>query len=243
MRCDRGVGKMINKLAEFVGSNARVPAIPYFAQGGVLPGYAPGKDSLIAAVSPGEAVMRPEFTKAVGTGFVNEANKRARSGGPESVKKWLTGSDGWFGLGGIIGDFIKGVKDFTIGNVSKGARLLMDKIFAAGIPASGGLKTLFSAIPAWIKDKVAAWVKDKVGDVGGGKGGGKAVNSAKAKAGKPYVWGGVGPGGYDCSGFMSAILNVIQGKNPYQRRFTTFSFGNQGGPGGFVRNQRSGPPW
>src|ERR1044072_6959513 len=52
--------------------------------------------------------------------------------------------------------------------------------------------------------------------------------------------GGVGPGGYDCSGFMSAILNVIQGKNPYQRRFTTFSFGNQGGPGGFVRNQRSG---
>ena len=256
---NQGVGKMINKLAEFVGSNARVPAIPYFAQGGVLPGYAPGKDSLIAAVSPGEAVMRPEFTKAVGPGFVNEANKRARSGGPESVKKWLTGSDamggeglafakggvvpgyaGAFGFGGIIGDFIKGVKDFTIGNVSKGARLLMDKIFAAGIPASGGLKTLFSAIPAWIKDKVAAWVKDKVGDFGGGKGVGKAVNFAKAQAGKPYVWGGVGPGGYDCSGFMSAILNVIQGKNPYQRRFTTFSFGNQGGPGGFVRNQRSG---
>lgn len=256
---NQGVGKMINKLAEFVGSNARVPAIPYFAQGGVLPGYAPGKDSLIAAVSPGEAVMRPEFTKAVGPGFVNTANKKARSGGPEGVRKWLTGGDamggeglafakggvvpgyaGAFGFGGIIGDFIKGVKDFTIGNVSKGARLLMDKIFAAGIPASGGLKTLFSAIPTWIKDKVSAWVKDKVGDFGGGKGVGKAVNFARAQAGKPYVWGGAGPGGYDCSGFMGSILNVIQGKNPYQRRFTTFGFGNTTGPGGFVRNKRSG---
>jgi cell wall-associated NlpC family hydrolase len=53
--------------------------------------------------------------------------------------------------------------------------------------------------------------------------GGPALNFARSQAGKPYVWGGVGPGGYDCSGFMSAITNVIQGRNPYQRRFATGS--------------------
>src|SRR5690606_11563930 len=50
-----------------------------------------------------------------------------------------------------------------------------------------------------------------------------------------------GPGGYDCSGFMSAITNVIQGRSPYSRRFTTFSFtGAPQGPAGFRRNLRSG---
>lgn len=256
---NQGIGKMINKLAEFVGSNSRVPAIPYFAKGGVLPGYAPGRDSMIAAVSPGEAVMRPEFTKAVGSGFVNAANQRARTGGPEAVKRWLTGGDalggeglafakggvvpgfaGSFGFGGIIGNFIKGVKDFTIGNVERGAKTLMDKIFAAGIPASGGLKTLFSAIPEWIKKNVLKWIKDKVGFGGGGPGIERGIQFARAQAGKPYVWGGAGPGGYDCSGFMGSILRAIKGQNPYSRMFSTHSFGASGGPGGFVRNQRSG---
>lgn len=54
--------------------------------------------------------------------------------------------------------------------------------------------------------------------------GGPALAWAASQAGKPYVWGGVGPGGYDCSGFMSAITNVIQKRNPYQRRFATGSF-------------------
>jgi hypothetical protein len=50
---------------------------------------------------------------------------------------------------------------------------------------------------------------------------------ARSQVGKPYVWGGVGPGGYDCSGFQSAIVNVIRGRNPYHRLFATGSL-----PGG-----------
>lgn len=55
---------------------------------------------------------------------------------------------------------------------------------------------------------------------------GSALNAAVARAklfaaaqqGKPYVWGGVGPNSYDCSGFMSAISNVLRGEaNPYRR--------------------------
>lgn len=47
---------------------------------------------------------------------------------------------------------------------------------------------------------------------------------AASQVGKPYIWGGVGPAGYDCSGFQSAITNVIQGRSPYSRRFATGGF-------------------
>lgn len=48
-----------------------------------------------------------------------------------------------------------------------------------------------------------------------------ALDFGRAQAGKPYLWGGVGPGGYDCSGFLSALVNVAQGRSPYSRRFAT----------------------
>lgn len=51
----------------------------------------------------------------------------------------------------------------------------------------------------------------------------KGLNWARSQQGKPYVWGGVGPGGYDCSGFMSAITNVLNNKSPYRRIGTTAS--------------------
>lgn len=57
---------------------------------------------------------------------------------------------------------------------------------------------------------------------GGGGGTGAAVDFARAQDGKPYIWGSTGPAGYDCSGYMSAIANVLTGKdNPYQRVFAT----------------------
>ena len=47
---------------------------------------------------------------------------------------------------------------------------------------------------------------------------------ARHLAGKPYVWGGVGPGGSDCSGFMSILINSLHGKqNVYVRLFATGS--------------------
>jgi cell wall-associated NlpC family hydrolase len=35
-----------------------------------------------------------------------------------------------------------------------------------------------------------------------------AVNTALAQQGKPYVWGGTGPGGYDCSGLTSSAYKA-----------------------------------
>lgn len=68
-------------------------------------------------------------------------------------------------------------------------------------------------------------------------GGGSALAFARSQNGKPYVWGGVGPGGYDCSGFMSAIANVIQRRPPHSRLGSTASFpwpGFAPGPGRFM---------
>lgn len=71
------------------------------------------------------------------------------------------------------------------------------------------------------------------GDVGAFAGGGtlsaaaiaKAQQFAKAQVGKPYLWGQAGPLGFDCSGFMAAITNVLRGAaNPYQRLGTTATF-------------------
>lgn len=52
----------------------------------------------------------------------------------------------------------------------------------------------------------------------------RAQSFARSQAGKPYIWGGVGPGGYDCSGFMSAIVNVLRGGSPYSRVGTSSTF-------------------
>lgn len=68
---------------------------------------------------------------------------------------------------------------------------------------------------------------------GTGSGTGAAVDFAKAQDGKPYIWGGVGPAGYDCSGYMSAIANVLTGKDPHHRLFST----------GMVQNGRAFGPF
>jgi hypothetical protein len=49
----------------------------------------------------------------------------------------------------------------------------------------------------------------------------RAQSFAKHQSGKPYIWGAVGPDGYDCSGYQSAIINVLHGRNPYHRLFAT----------------------
>lgn len=45
----------------------------------------------------------------------------------------------------------------------------------------------------------------------------------KSQAGKPYGWGASGPNAYDCSGFVSALINYARGRSPYQRLGATGS--------------------
>lgn len=53
----------------------------------------------------------------------------------------------------------------------------------------------------------------------------RAHTVARQMNGKPYVWGGFGPNGADCSGFQSIITNALRGEaNIYRRIGTTASF-------------------
>jgi len=176
-----------------------------FARGGMMPGYTPGRDvhrffsatGGILDLSGGEPVLRPEAGAVLGRGWVDGINGAARSGGQGGVKKFLGG----FARGGVI--------------------------LRSLLPGGGRLGALTSAISGSV-DAVSTQVAQAiakqlaVGRVNPGLGG--AMQFARGQAGKPYIWGGVGPGGYDCSGFMSAITNVILGRRPYSRLFATGSF-------------------
>ena len=52
-----------------------------------------------------------------------------------------------------------------------------------------------------------------------------ATRVARSMHGKPYRWGGSGPSGTDCSGFMAYITRALRMEgNPYHRIGTTSTF-------------------
>lgn len=92
----KGLRPTWNAVASAFGA-PQLPAAKGFAEGGVLPGYTPGRDvhqyySPTAgglALSGGEAIMRPEFTRGAGAGFVSYFNRLAKSGGASGVRAAL----------------------------------------------------------------------------------------------------------------------------------------------------------
>ncbi|MFI8976920.1 transglycosylase SLT domain-containing protein [Nocardia asteroides] len=89
------VRTVLPSLPEWKGG---IPEITGFFRGGIIPGYAPGVDDRIIAVGPGEAIMRPEFVRAVGPDWVHQMNAAARSGGVRGVQQ----IQGAFRDGGIV---------------------------------------------------------------------------------------------------------------------------------------------
>ncbi|MBO9555613.1 tape measure protein [Cellulomonas sp.] len=81
----------------------RVPGGPTrgYATGGIFPGYTPGRDVGYIGVSGGEAIMRPEWTRAVGPDFVHMMNRIARTAGVGGVREAMGRYLGGFANGGI----------------------------------------------------------------------------------------------------------------------------------------------
>jgi phage-related protein len=92
---NRGIVGVWNKIAGAFG--APKLATYKFARGGILPGYTPGRDPHrfysptggALEMSGGEAIMRPEFTRGVGAGFVGYFNRLAKSRGAAGVRAAL----------------------------------------------------------------------------------------------------------------------------------------------------------
>lgn len=80
-----------------------------FATGGILPGYTPGRDvhdfyspsAGRLSLSGGEAIMRPEWTAAMGSGYVDYMNSLARNGGVKAIRQAAFGKNGYW-MGGVL---------------------------------------------------------------------------------------------------------------------------------------------
>lgn len=80
-----------------------------YAFGGVLPGYSPGVDNITAysnigkfRFSGGESIMRPEFTRALGPGWVHRMNRLAAVGGVAAIRREMGQIRGAFANGGVL---------------------------------------------------------------------------------------------------------------------------------------------
>lgn len=118
---NNGIRKAWNAVASLTGldklDEIQVADLGNYASGGVLPGYTPGRDpytfvepstGMRIGLSGGEAILRPEATRALGPDWVDNVNRAARSGGQQAVERTLTHSH--FASGGIIdlGNFASG---------------------------------------------------------------------------------------------------------------------------------------
>jgi hypothetical protein len=108
-----GIEKLWNDVVSAIGQDSlKLPDIKGLATGGVLPGYAPGKDTIPAMLSPGEGVLVPEAVRALGPETVHALNAQFAGG--------RVSSPGHYSGGGIIGGLTSAWNTVT-GTLSKGA--------------------------------------------------------------------------------------------------------------------------
>ncbi|MFE9886881.1 hypothetical protein [Streptomyces scopuliridis] len=245
-----------------------------WATGGVLPGYTPGRD-VHRFVSPtggglelsgGEAIMRPEWTRAVGPQFVSAMNRIATSRGASGVKAALApalggnpmphqqfkdgGIFGWIGktaagVGSTVWDGVKKgaswLKDGLEASARAGVKSVVDPLLANFPGAETNFGQMIRRIPTKIINSIFDYSKegDKQGAGGlGGPGIQAGLKWARTQAGKRYQWGGNGNPSWDCSGLVSAIESVIRGQKPH-RRWATGSFSGKTAPPGWTLNAKS----
>lgn len=239
-----GIKWLVDKVMEKLGLELRMPSISPiagYATGGVLPGYTPGRDVYhfvspdgggSLALSGGEAIMRPEWTRAVGgPRMVAAMNWAARRGRP------IPGGDAGinaFADGGIWGSLKSGAKsawNWVSDKASKAADIIADPLGAVEnlirVPVNklidggnfgGAFWEAGKAIPGKIVDGVADYVKGKTEHMVASD----LVGQARLAIGTPYVWGGVDvPGGVDCSGLIVWALRAL-GHNVPRHTASTF---------------------
>jgi TP901 family phage tail tape measure protein len=193
-----------------LGGKFHVNPIPGFKSGGPVNGPGTDKsDSIWARLSRGEFVVPANIVRKHGVAFFN----------------WLIGSpaaahpgDGSRGLafqgGGLVGEIWDA---FT-----NPGKVLSNSIsgLLGKVPGAGPFRDMVKSVPGLLVDKLTDRAKalfNSDGPVG------KAMVFLQGAMGAPYVWASAGPGGYDCSGIVSAIWNIMHGQSPYRHTFSTMN--------------------
>ena len=232
----QGIKKTADSMAEKLGLSLRLPAvsgIAGYASGGVLPGYTPGRDVFhffspdgggALALSGGEAIMRPEWVRAVGgPEAVARMNAAARShatyipGGDTGVRFAAYADGGIWGAAKRGWDWVKGAAD-TVGKliadpVGAVAKMIKAPVNAllSNLPGSGIIHDSMKALPIKWVDGFADWLSGKTKTMGATG----IVNAARKAIGVPYVWGGSSiPPGLDCSGLVYWAAHQMGSKIP-----------------------------
>lgn len=244
----------LNKISDTLpGLDFHIGAIPELAKGGRIPNRRVGSGFMTsgarAIVGEGKAAW-PEFViptdpthrnrarslmsmaaTRLGIGIVgdNKQSLERRVGQP------LFNGVPAYSIGGILGDVIgdlggkawNAIKDLPVGKIAStlfqpfkaGANFMLNKA-DWNVPRELG-KYGLNQVDDWLS------ALDGVLKTKGSKGGPavqRALAFARSQVGASYQMGAVGPSSYDCSGFMSAITNVLNGKPPHQRLGATASF-------------------
>ena len=181
-----GIQAVWNKVASAVGLDLKLPDA-HFAEGGINPGYAPGKDTILAMTSPGEAWMVPEWVRAVGPDNVYRWNRLARQSGPAAVRADMGFATGGivpgFDLGGIVqsaenwlSNTAKSISDFLSDPGGTISRLIVDPVkrLLAGIGA-GDWGRLIAQLPVKVMQGLVDKAKSLIASMSSAGSGGSGV--------------------------------------------------------------------
>ncbi|MYV76224.1 peptidoglycan DD-metalloendopeptidase family protein [Streptomyces sp. SID1046] len=174
-----GIVKVWNAVAKITGVDP-LKEVTGFHTGGIMSGYSPGRDDRMIAVGGGEAIMRPEWTRAIGADRINAWNAAARSGGISGVQRAIADGMPAYANGGVV-DWIKGGAS-KVGSVLKGGwDALMD-------PAG-----LFDELTGGVRNKLSALARNPFAQAVG-KIPMKMLQSLKEKAVEWFSFNGSGGG-------------------------------------------------
>jgi hypothetical protein len=153
-----------------------IPTVPpLMARGGVLPGYAPGQDTVHAILSPGEGVLVPEAVRALGGGTgINAINSQFSSRVPGPG---MHGGSQTFGGGGPVSSILGllggatpsgQLAGITAGLGSKDAQ----RLNAITQDPIGAMKSVVTSAIGGLSDAAPMFglLKDLVGSLAGGAG-------------------------------------------------------------------------
>ena len=255
-----GIKKTADSIADKLGLGLRLPSvsgIPGYASGGVLPGYTPGRDVFhfyspdgggALALSGGEAIMRPEWVRAVGgASAIERMNDAASRGSGRSIPggdrgaKFAAFADGgiWGKIKGAVSsswdsatswlssaaDAVSSIISDPLGAIENLVRIPM-KLVMKALPGTAFFHDMAGAIPGKWVDSFGEWLKGKTATMAASD----IVNAARMAIGATYVWGGSSiPPGVDCSGLVYWAAHQMGSKIP---RLTAAGYQAGSTPGG-----------
>ncbi|PKU90765.1 Transglycosylase SLT domain-containing protein [Bifidobacterium pseudolongum subsp. globosum] len=257
-----GIRKVWDDVADAVGLKSLELPAAHFANGTVVPGYAPGIDSVHAMIGAGEAVMVPEWVRAVGADNVYRWNSLARRGGVDAVRRDMgvprfanggiwhgvahlaktvgTRAVDWLhGVAGNVKDFLAGpgdwIKSHILGPVTK---------WLNGI-GHGHWGQIIAQLPLHIVQamihKVGAWADSIKAKLGFGKGGAPAAGGTGGQ-----YHGAVGGGVEQWRGTVLRVLKELHQPASWAdtvlRRMNQESGGNPNAINNWDSNAAAGIP-